>query len=97
MILKVRKKPVEVHAIQVNMENSFEIAELLMEYCLDRVYKGDPKVTYKTGFRKSPMWVDIITLEGTMRAYENDWIIRGVNGELYPCKPDIFEKTYDIV
>lgn len=39
----------------------------------------------------------IKTLEGTMRATASDWIIRGVNGEIYPCKPDIFEKTYESV
>jgi len=38
---------------------------------------------------------DIKTLEGTMRANYDDYIIKGVNGELYPCKPDIFEKTYE--
>lgn len=37
----------------------------------------------------------IKTLEGTMRADAGDWIIRGVKGELYPCKPDIFEATYE--
>jgi hypothetical protein len=40
-------------------------------------------------------WVSIETLEGIMRAEVGDWIIRGVKGELYPCKPDIFEATYD--
>jgi len=39
----------------------------------------------------------INTLEGTMTAQLNDWIIKGVNGEIYPCKPDIFEKTYELV
>lgn len=39
----------------------------------------------------------IPTLEGRMRASINDYIIKGVDGEFYPCKPDIFEKTYDIV
>ena len=39
--------------------------------------------------------LDIPTLEGLMHASENDWIIRGVKGELYPCKPDIFEATYE--
>jgi hypothetical protein len=38
--------------------------------------------------------VSIETLEGTMKANKGDWIIKGVNGEIYPCKPDIFEKTY---
>lgn len=37
----------------------------------------------------------IPTLEGLMLARQNDWVIRGVSGELYPCKPDIFEKTYE--
>lgn len=39
----------------------------------------------------------IKTLEGTMIASIGDWIIKGVNGEVYPCKPDIFEKTYEKV
>jgi hypothetical protein len=39
----------------------------------------------------------IDTLEGTMRAREGDWIIRGIQGEPYPCKPDIFEATYEPV
>jgi hypothetical protein len=39
----------------------------------------------------------IPTLEGVMYASEGDWIITGVNGEKYPCKPDIFEKTYEAV
>jgi hypothetical protein len=41
--------------------------------------------------------VEINTLEGVMRGEVGDWIIRGVNGEFYPCKPDIFEKTYEPV
>jgi len=57
-------------------------------------------------FCKKPIVIDayqaqvvtnIETLEGTMRADPGDWIITGVNGECYPCKPDIFEATYDIV
>lgn len=39
--------------------------------------------------------ITIPTLEGNMKASPGDWIIRGVNGEFYPCKPDIFEKTYE--
>lgn len=37
----------------------------------------------------------IKTFEGTMRANKGDWIIKGIRGEFYPCKPDIFEATYD--
>lgn len=39
----------------------------------------------------------VATLEGPLRASQNDWIIKGVSGEFYPCKPDIFEKTYEEV
>lgn len=57
-------------------------------------------------FRKKPVVVtayqtdveiQIETLEGIMTASPGDWIITGVNGEQYPCKPDIFEKTYEPV
>ena len=41
--------------------------------------------------------LSIETLEGTMKANKGDWIIRGVKGELYPCKPDVFEMTYEKV
>jgi len=55
-------------------------------------------------YRKKPVVIEavrleddtpIYTLEGTMLGRKGDWLIRGVNGELYPCKPDIFEKTYE--
>lgn len=46
-------------------------------------------------FESGYMVID--TLEGNMIANQGDWIIRGINGELYPCKPDIFERTYDAV
>lgn len=57
-------------------------------------------------YRKKPVVIeayqtdhefDIDTLEGTMRASIGDYIITGVDGEQYPCKPDIFEKTYELV
>ena len=57
-------------------------------------------------YRKKPVVIRAVkavsewtipTLEGTMKANVGDWIIEGVNGEYYPCKPDIFEKTYEAV
>ena len=57
-------------------------------------------------FRKKPVVIDayqtdkeidIATLEGVMHANIGDWIITGVKGERYPCKPDVFEKTYEPV
>ncbi len=59
-----------------------------------------------TQFRKKPVIIEayqtdkeifIETLEGTMKANVGDWIITGVKGETYPCKPDIFEQTYEEV
>lgn len=41
--------------------------------------------------------LEIVTLEGVMTARQGDWVIKGVRGELYPCKPDIFEATYEPV
>lgn len=53
-------------------------------------------ITHDFGkFHKDPAWCEIATLEGVMTARAGDYIIRGVNGEIYPCKPDIFEKTYE--
>lgn len=40
-------------------------------------------------------WIEIPTLEGAMKASSGDWIIRGIKGEFYPCKPDIFAVTYE--
>jgi hypothetical protein len=45
-------------------------------------------------YRGGPDIAAIKTLEGQMRAFKGDWIIQGVKGEIYPCKPDIFEATY---
>lgn len=49
------------------------------------------------GGKRAGRTIDIETLEGTHKACQGDWIIRGVKGEFYPCKPDIFEQTYEPV
>lgn len=49
------------------------------------------------GINNSPEGLYIHTLEGVMKADKGDWIIKGVSGELYPCKPDIFAATYEVV
>ena len=79
-----RKKPVVIEAVQVT----------------DSTFDNDhPNDEHIVGVRYDPRercaYID--TLEGRMRADLGDWIIRGVKGELYPCKPDIFEATYDAV
>lgn len=84
--MKYRKKPVVIEAIQFvdNADCIMEIHEFL---------GGD---TLRVNYEDNP-YIKIETLEGTMKASVGDYIIKGVNGEFYPCKPDIFEKTYEEV
>lgn len=79
-----RKKPVEIEAVQYDGGNAEEICQWVDDN------SGDfcPAITYGSE-------LIISTLEGDMRASVGDWIIRGVQGEFYPCKPDIFAATYD--
>jgi hypothetical protein len=78
--MKYRKKPVVVEAVQWTGKNMVEVFAFVgtAEICNDFLEN----------------FIEIPTLEGTMRANENDWIIKGVKGEFYPCKPEIFELTY---
>ena len=86
--MKYRKKPVVIEAIQF-----FDNIESI--HSLSLFIKGqDMVIDYKD--REKPV-LKIETLEVTMEASEGDYIIKGVNGEFYPCKPDIFEKTYELV
>lgn len=79
---KYRKKPVVIEAIQWTGENIDEI----------KVFTN-----YEFMFLSADGTFDIFTLEGKMKAIIGDWIIKGINGEFYPCKPDIFNKTYEVV
>lgn len=88
---RYRKKPVVVEAIQWN-DNTKEIEEFCGENCSYLVSDTAWEVKKGTPIEK----LVIHTLEGDMVASRGDYIIKGVNGEFYPCKPDIFEKTYEI-
>lgn len=90
--MKYRKKPVVIEAFQ---------------WTADEKQTEDP-VWIVNAIKKGDVWIDsdsdggaltmkIKTLEGVMRANIGDFVIQGVNGEIYPCKPDIFEKTYEKV
>ena len=95
MIQKAKKKPVVIEFVQYNGNtNRDEICkwvgnDLRTEVFSDSAYEAGMGVPYFSIF--------IPTLEGEMRAEPYDYIIKGVNGEFYPCKPDIFEKTYDVI
>ncbi|MEM1152212.1 MAG: hypothetical protein AAGI03_16995 [Pseudomonadota bacterium] len=84
---RYRKKPVEIEAVQIPAEgDSFTDAECEWLLLSDRDIESNPDGS-----------LSIHTLEGVMEGRPGDWIIKGVAGEYYPCKPDIFAATYDPV
>ena len=86
---KFRKKPVVIEAFRLNERGL--IAE---DWFWDAVTRNDI-ITHCFGKHDpDPAWCEIKTLEGTMIANAGDYIIQGVHGEIYPCKADIFQKTY---
>lgn len=87
---KFRKKPVEIEAMQFvgPLASNVDYQMMLDDWLVAN--QGDRKCRYVGST------IVIPTLEGDMVANPGDWIIRGVKGELYPCKPDIFAATYDI-
>ena len=97
---KFRKKPVVIEAIQLTPELCLHIWKAGMNVKSSELIFGrfSPSGSWniKTG-TFSDGWVTIDTLEGSMRADIGDWIIKGVMGEFYPCKPAIFEATYEAV
>ena len=88
-----RKKPVEIQALQLRWDNWDEMCAFAE---VGKLEEGKPEGYILPG-SGTRMGMQIPTLEGTMFAEEGDWIIRGVEGELYPCKPSVFEKTYEAV
>jgi hypothetical protein len=93
-----RKKPVVIEAVQLTWANWGDLCDMLaptreqhkaIGVYVDENGKETKDCNGKIGLK-------IHTLEGVMLATENDWIIEGVNGEVCPCKPDIFAKTYEI-
>lgn len=87
---KYRKKPVVIGAVQYEGKGNFADHNV-PDWIWDALENKKIKLTNGT----DPL--TIATMEGDMIASPGDWIIRGVAGELYPCKPDIFAATYDEV
>ena len=86
---KYRKRPVEIEAIQFGVSvQRGEAWKWAREMGCENLQAGTDEKGH---------FLLIDTLEGEMRCDEGDWIIKGVNGEFYPCKPDIFEATYEAV
>ena len=91
-----RKKPVTIEAVALTRKNVREVATWCGGRVIEEGKPSDPSDVY--------LGLDIPTLEGIMRGEtmdpsgrypHGDWIIKGVNGEFYPCKPNIFAATYE--
>ena len=85
---KFKKKPVVIDAVKWN--GDVDLADRIADEWMD----VDSDRTIVTHDGNDSLFIE--TLEGEMEAKVGDWIIRGVAGELYPCKPDIFEATYEL-
>jgi hypothetical protein len=81
---KFRKKPVVIEAVQIT-DSTFDATHPNPEHVRGVIYNPIDRT------------IEIKTLEGAMKAGIGEWIIRGVKGELYPCKDDIFQMTYEEV
>ena len=82
--MKYRKKPVEIDAVQWVSDNIEQVYEMLGDNLIIDTDEDEDEVKHF-----------INTLEGKMEMSWGDYIIKGVKGEFYPCKPDIFEMTYE--
>lgn len=83
MSKKYKKKPVVIEAVRWTGSNFSEIKKFM----------GDTVIA----FNEQSLKISVKTLEGVITASPNDYIIKGVAGEFYPCKPKIFEETYEEV
>lgn len=90
--MKYRKKPIEIEAIQWT---GFNVGEML-DFGQGHIQMDVYDAAWEAGAAPAKAALTIHTLEGDMRADIYDFIIKGVNGEFYPCKPDIFAKTYEV-
>jgi hypothetical protein len=100
--MKYRKKPVVIDAIQINSFLEPDISKLYdfvdAEFSDEDRRNGKTRIVWDMkdlSDGSADIFPTIKTLEGNMAITEGDFIIKGVAGEFYPCKPDIFEKTYE--
>lgn len=104
--MRYTKKPVTIEAIRfIGLTDfgdpQFDIADGMPEWLMDALAapEGDPGSVFVTGITNGTAthkWLAVAALEADHIARDGDWIIRGIKGELYPCKPNIFEALYDV-
>ena len=87
---KYRKKPIEIEAVQFTGDNWDEIQKFTGIQCVSKC-----GFNYEDGYMIGKVYIK--TLEGEVQFHKGDWIIKGIKGEFYPCKPDIFDETYEEV
>jgi len=96
---KFRKKPVVIDAVLWDGNDISSVLNFVLDGHEDFSHlpkaPDDPHINSGIGHTPADGKLYIPTLEGTMTANPGDWIIRGVKGEIYPCKPDIFAATYE--
>jgi len=92
--MKYRKKPVVIEAFKYDGDLNGSDGQYYVPEWAVKAYEDG--TIYYGELDGHPGELFIKTLEGVHHASVGDYVIRGVNGELYPCKPDIFEKTYEL-
>jgi hypothetical protein len=92
-LARYRKRAIEVEAVQLGIDNADQVWKWIRS--------NGGRADLNSSLSMEPGWTDafieIRTLEGIMRANIGDWIIKGVRGEFYPCRADIFAETYERV
>ncbi|MHC5253209.1 hypothetical protein ACYRFS_02320 [Listeria kieliensis] len=98
--MKYRKKPVEIEAFRLGEEYPDWFADAVTSNkVITKFEKENKPIEHYSPFDDMSNYIVayIHTLEGVMKAENGDYIIKGVKGEIYPCKPDIFKQTYEVV
>ena len=93
--MRYKTKPVEIEAIQWTGLNLEEIKQFVGESLEYNIW--DSAWDWAVGKGGPHIYMKIYTLEGDMNASVGDYIIKGLRGEFYPCKPDVFEKKYEVI
>lgn len=92
---KFRKKPVVIEAVQLTWKTWDEVCDFLGDIISESNPGRNGEASDTCGELAPYINITIPTLEGDHTALHGDWIIKGVKGEFYPCKPDIFSATYE--